>query len=165
MFGLSVDKRLFLQYNLHRTNVPNGCPDVSVKERMRVMQNRRSFEIMDDRALRSYRRVLRLRRARRQKLVLGFVAVFAAICMVLICSLSYRAIKSNASSGFKYYTSITVNTGDTLWNIADEYIDYDFYKNKNSYISEVKHINHLEEDTISAGQTLVVPYYSSEYIY
>lgn len=129
------------------------------------MQNRRSFELMDDRALRSYRRVLRLRRARRQKLVLGFVAVFAAICMVLICSLSYRAIKSNASSGFKYYTSITVNTGDTLWNIADEYIDYDFYKNKNSYISEVKHINHLEEDTISAGQTLVVPYYSSEYIY
>lgn len=129
------------------------------------MQNRRSFEIMDDRALRSYRRVLRLRRARRQKLVLGFVAVFAAICMVLICSLSYRAIKSNASSGFKYYTSITVNTGDTLWNIADEYIDYDFYKNKNSYISEVKLINHLEEDTISAGQTLVVPYYSSEYIY
>lgn len=129
------------------------------------MQNRRSFGTMDDRALRSYRRVLRLRRARRQKLVLGFVTVFAAICMVLICSLSYRAIRSNASSSFKYYTSITVNTGDTLWNIADEYIDYDFYKNKNSYISEVKHINHLEEDTISAGQTLVVPYYSSEYIY
>lgn len=129
------------------------------------MQNRRHFRTMDDRALRSYRRALRLRRARRRKLVFASVAVFAAICMVLICSLSYRAIKSNAGSGFKYYTSITVNTGDTLWNIADEYIDYDFYKNKNSYISEVKHINHLEEDMITAGQTLVVPYYSLDYIY
>ena len=129
------------------------------------MQNRKDFRAMDDRELRSYRRALRLRRARRQKIMTASVAVFAAICMVLICSLSYRAIKSNASSGFKYYTSITVEAGDNLWDIADEYIDYGFYKNKNSYISEVKHINHLEEDAITAGQTLVVPYYSSEFVY
>ena len=32
MFGLSVDKRLFLQYNMHRTNVPNRCPGVSERE-------------------------------------------------------------------------------------------------------------------------------------
>ena len=66
---------------------------------------------------------------------------------------------------FKYYTSITVSYGESLWDIADEYIDYDEYKDKNAYIAEVCSINHIEaEDSIKAGQDLVVPYYSSDFI-
>lgn len=66
---------------------------------------------------------------------------------------------------FKYYTSITVQNGETLWGIADDYIDYSQYKNKNAYISEVMSINQLDDASdIISGQKLTVPYYSSEFI-
>ena len=126
------------------------------------MQNRRDFRAMDDRELRSYRRALRLRRARRQKIMTASVAVFAAICMVLICSLSYRAIKSNASSGFKYYTSITVEAGDTLWDIANKYMDSSVYRSLDDYMDEIREINSINYNRIYNGQQLIIPYYSEQ---
>lgn len=125
---------------------------------------RENLQNMDDQALKNYRRVLRLRMERMRKLKLAFLTVFVSVSMILICSLSYRTIKTNANSGFKYYTSITVEEGESLWDLADSYIDYDYYKNKNSYIAEVSHINHLDESgSITAGQILIFPYYSGEY--
>ena len=48
----------------------------------------------------------------------------------------------------------------------EEYdIDYEEYKDKKEYIDEVQSINHLaEEDSIRTGQTLIVPYYSYEFV-
>ena len=121
---------------------------------------------MNDRELRRYRRELRMRRERRKKRFTLACVILSAFCIMLICALSYGAIKSKANSGFKYYTSVTVGTGETLWELADNYIDYNYYKNKSSYISEVQSINHLEEkDNITAGQVLILPYYSSEFVY
>lgn len=135
-------------------------------ERMNAMRKHRNLQEMSDRELRHYGRVLRLRRERRRKTVTAFFAVFAAICMIMVCAISYDTIKSNASSGFKYYTQVTVEAGESLWDIADEYINYDFYKDKNSYIAEVRSINHLDADgNVAAGQSLILPYYSAEFVY
>ena len=121
---------------------------------------------MSDRELRHYERVLRLRRERRRKAVMALLTVFATVCMIMVCAISYDSIRSNASSGFKYYTQVTVEAGENLWDIAEEYIDYDFYKDKNSYISEVRSINHLDSSgNIVAGQNLIFPYYSTEFVY
>lgn len=125
---------------------------------------RENLQDMDDRELKNYRRVLRLRMERMRKLKLAFLTVFLSVGLILICSLSYRTIRTSANSGFKYYTRITVEEGENLWELADSYIDYDYYKNKNSYIAEVRHINHLDEScSITVGQTLIFPYYSGEY--
>lgn len=130
------------------------------------MKEQKSIYEMNDRELRSYKRILRLRSERRQKTIRFCVTVIATFCMILVLAASYGAIKSNANSGFKYYTKVTVKAGESLWDIADEYIDYDVYESKNSYIAEVKRMNHLEDsDDIMAGQTLIVPYYSTEYVY
>lgn len=130
------------------------------------MKQRKSIREMNDRELRSYRRVLRLRRERRRKTLAVSLTAIATFCMIMIFAVSYSTIKSSANSGFKYYTRITVEAGESLWDIADEFIDYDIYESKNSYITEVQSINHLDESgTIVAGQTLVVPYYSSEFVY
>lgn len=127
---------------------------------------RRNLQEMSDRELRYYGRVLRLRRERRRKAVAVFLTVFATVCMIMICAISYDTIRSNASSGFKYYKQVTVEAGDSLWDIAEEYIDYDYYKDKNSYIAEVRNINHLDADgSIMAGQSLILPYYSAEFVY
>jgi nucleoid-associated protein YgaU len=120
---------------------------------------------MNDREYRLYKR--NLRRQREMKRRLRLLAV--TFCLVVVGTFSYCSFKSSANTGddlsFKYYTAITVQSGDTLWDIADEYIDYSRYKNKSSYISEVMSINHLEDASeIISGQKLTVPYYSSEYV-
>lgn len=118
-----------------------------------------------DREWRRDRRVRRLRRKRRQKcLTIGF-ALAVIFCVILICTVSYSSIKAQANTGFKYYTSVTVEHGETLWSIADRYIDYDHYEDKNAYIAEVESMNHLDAgETLLAGRLLIVPYYSAEYI-
>lgn len=91
-------------------------------------------------------------------------------CVIVFCAVSYQGIRSLASSGeeqlkFKYYTQVTVAYGETLWDLSENYIDYEEYKDKNEYIEEVQSINHLaEEDSIRAGQTLIVPYYSYDFV-
>ena len=111
------------------------------------------------------RRVQQLRRERLQKCMTLGLTLAAVLCMILICTISYSSIRVQANTGFKYYTSVTVESGETLWGIADRYIDYDHYEDKDTYIAEIKKINHLDTDsTLRAGQFLVVPYYSAEYI-
>ena len=55
-----------------------------------------------------------------------------------------------------------VEYGDTLWSIAQEYVDY-HYDSILEYVNEVRSINHITGDIIREGQTLIVPYYSTVY--
>ncbi len=64
-------------------------------------------------------------------------------------------------SGYKYYTSIVVEKGDTLWDIANQYITPE-YGDISEYIGEVKYLNHLRGDEIHAGEYLTIPYYSDD---
>lgn len=103
------------------------------------------------------RRVRQLRRR-------GFM-LFLTIFLVLALAISYHAILSEATSGteditYKYYTSIEVKYGESLWTIAEEYASEE-YDSINDYIYEVMKINHLKEENISAGQFLIIPYYSA----
>ena len=130
------------------------------------MRVQKSVYRMTDRELRTYKRQLR----RRKQLQRRILTMLATICMIVFCALSYRGIRSLASSGeeplkFKYYTQVTVAYGETLWDLSDSYMDYEEYKDKTEYISEVQSINHLaDEDAVRAGQTLIVPYYSYDFV-
>ena len=68
---------------------------------------------------------------------------------------------SNEVNTYKYYTSIEVQKGDTLWTIAQQYADDD--ADYASYIEEVKEMNQLTSDTIHAGEYLTVSYSSNEF--
>ncbi|MCH5344762.1 MAG: LysM peptidoglycan-binding domain-containing protein [Acetatifactor sp.] len=126
----------------------------------------KSVYYMTDRELRAYKWRQRRQRELRRK-VMTFVAT---LCLIFTCMISYHAITTSANTGedelnFKYYTNITVQNGETLWDIADKYIDYDQYDGKREYVAEVVHINHLDEDaSLRAGQHIVVPYYSTEFV-
>ena len=63
---------------------------------------------------------------------------------------------------YKYYTSIRVENGDTLWEIAKQYRTEE-YSDISSYIEEVKSINHLSTSRITDGMYLCIPYYTTEY--
>ncbi len=103
----------------------------------------------------------RMRIVRRQRMMLATVlALF--IFIILFFSLT-RVIQANSEKGrFKYYTSITVHSGDTLNSIAGEYYSED-YKDVQAYIDEVCSINHIKDDVIYAGENIIVPYYSEIY--
>ena len=130
------------------------------------MRVQKSVYRMTDRELRLYKRQLRKKQQIRRRIF----TMIATICMIVFCAVSYHGIRSLASSGddqlkFKYYTQVTVAYGETLWDLSDDYIDYEEYKDKTEYVEEVQSINHLvEEDTIRAGQTLIVPYYSYDFV-
>lgn len=128
------------------------------------LQKLRTCE-MTDRELRAYKRKKRRQREFQHRCLM-FIMTF---CLVIVCAVSYHSIKTSANTGaeqisFKYYANVSVKQGETLWEIADDYIDYTQYRDKNTYIAEVKSINHLDEDgTVKAGQYLIVPYYSFDF--
>ncbi len=130
------------------------------------MRENKMINEMTDRELRAYKRKLRRQREQRRRIA----SVVLTLCLIAICVVSYHSLTSSASNGseeitFKYYTDVTVKYGESLWSIADQYIDDIHYDNKADYIAEVCSINNLEDASdIRSGQTLVVPYYSADFI-
>ncbi len=99
----------------------------------------------------------------RHLLLTGITLILICICVVLGTGFSAAAKNTNHSNEvYKYYTSIQVESGDTLWGIADKYISLEHW-NYDTYIEEVITLNHMNDEKIHAGQYLMIPYYSSDY--
>lgn len=107
---------------------------------------------------------------RRHILLLVTVSAVMIVCAaILIFGIRSRAAEKNTESGYKYYTSITVGNGEDLQDIADRYFNDEHYSSTDAYIDEVCAINHYYQTSaelpeIHAGEHLIVPYYSDEYL-
>lgn len=107
----------------------------------------------------------RIRRQReRRKNILMFVMT---ICLAVSLSFSVGSFLSNAKDGsvpteHKYYASIPVEDGDTLWSIAETHMGT-HYDSVDDYIKELRQINSINGEAITTGMYLVVPYYSTEF--
>lgn len=115
------------------------------------------------------RNAVNIRRARVCQLQRNFIILLSAvlflICGILLGSGFLSSARFNASdkdSLYKYYTSIEVASGDTLWTIADKYAAGGA-SDKACYIQELREMNHLQDDTIHAGDYLTIAYYSHEF--
>lgn len=100
---------------------------------------------------------------RRQRGLLA-VVVILIVAFGILLGTSINALASSEkdiASYNKYYVSIRIESGDTLWTIADEYVE-GFNLSKSDYITEVCQINGISEDNIHAGDYIVVPYFSQE---
>lgn len=110
------------------------------------------------------------RKIQRRKLQIRAAAALlslAAVTFLLIFLFHFTPQNTQADSEpkaptYKYYTSIRVSSGDTLWDIAKEYRTEE-YSDISSYIAEVREINHLSSNQITDGMYLCIPYYSEEY--
>lgn len=101
----------------------------------------------------------------RQRMVVATITLLVVFCGTLLGS-SMASVRSEASAehgSIKYYTSIQIEQGDTLWSIADTYLTAG-YATVQDYIDEVKELNHLGPDEIHSGQYLTIPYYSDEFL-
>ena len=100
---------------------------------------------------------------RRQKGILA-ITIILVVALGILLGTSMNAFASSdkdIASYNKYYVSIRVESGDTLWTIADEYID-GFNIEKSDYIEEICQINEISKNDIHAGDYIVVPYYSQD---
>ncbi|MBP5594414.1 cell division suppressor protein YneA [Pseudobutyrivibrio sp.] len=94
---------------------------------------------------------------KRRKMML-FAGILAALIIGMI-SFSINASAEDSREVYTYYTSYEVQAGDTLWTIADQFMGPDF-TNKTDFIANVKKMNHLSSDSITAGNYLIIEYSS-----
>ena len=96
--------------------------------------------------------------------IIPFVSVvlFVFIFMGFISFSKHTSASSeNLFGRNKYYTCLYVESGDSLWNIANEYSSEE-YENNYAYINEVMQINKLQSVQIKAGSRLCIPYYAEK---
>ena len=108
--------------------------------------------------------------ARKNQLIFNNKARISVLCisiivmLLIVCSgliIANAAVSDDTiSDQNKYYTSISIEKGDTLWSIASNYVSGP--KTISNYVNELKEINNLQTDCIYQGQNLIVYYYSSE---
>lgn len=95
------------------------------------------------------------------RLAVVTIALVLAVSLAFGRSYVFAKISEKQTPSHKYFTSIQIEQGDTLWSIATSYLPAG-YDSISGYISEIKQINSLQSDVIHEGQYLMIPYYSDE---
>lgn len=134
---------------------------------MNIMNNSICRMRIED--IRSERRIMKNRIRRQREIKKNFLILVMTICLIVTGTLSLNGFRSNAKDdstevSYKYYKSIAVAGNDTLWSIAQEYMDSEHYESIYDYIDEVKSMNALTDETIHYGEYLIIPYYTNEFV-
>ncbi len=124
----------------------------------------------------TYHHISAAKRKKEKILLKKIFFCFSAAFLTILFSMSLPAIFAEANetsyriaavsaAGYeekseKYYKSIELVYGDTLWEIAERYVD-DSYDSIYDYIDELKEINGLMSEHIHAGRYLTVVYSAS----
>ena len=97
-----------------------------------------------------------------------FTGVFAVL-LIIVCSFGFGSFFSSAHgnskedpAGYKYYKSIEIKKGDSLWSIAEAHMGND-YESVYEYMDELADINHIdihEMDELQEGNYLTIVYSS-----
>ncbi|MCM1161638.1 MAG: LysM peptidoglycan-binding domain-containing protein [Roseburia sp.] len=116
----------------------------------------------------SERRIRNNKKRRQQELKRKGIFFILSIAIMVVISTACFGFSSKASDSqketyYKYYTSIVIQDGDSLWSLAEKNYDGHF-KSKKAYIDEIKKINGLSDETLISGQYLIVPYYSNGHV-
>lgn len=111
---------------------------------------------------------IRRNKIRRERELRRNVTLFVlSSLLIIVLSITAGSIISKAQSGeaetyYKYYTSIEIQSGDTLWSLAETHAD-DRFMTRQEFINEVSKTNHLLSSDIRQGDYLIIPYYSVEF--
>ena len=93
------------------------------------------------------------------KKIMMMLAVIVMVCSNFFGNSLLNAMAEEPDIPEKncYYTSIMIESGDSLWSIAQEY-RADTGMTVQEYVKQLKQMNGLKEDTIHVGQHLTVMY-------
>lgn len=92
--------------------------------------------------------------------------IIITVCIIVFTAITFLGFISRVNANdsrslkHKYFTNITVESGDSIWSIAKEYMDYDFYDDINDYMNEICKMNNLSSDRLLPGDNLIITYYA-----
>lgn len=88
------------------------------------------------------------------------IFIICAICLISIMLISFSLLtfaKEDKTSNMPLsYKSIEITSGDTLWDIAEEY-NYDPLQSTKEMMNEIISLNQLKNETIIEGQYILIP--------
>ena len=106
-----------------------------------------------------YRAAYRKEKRTNRRLVLALIIITCILAFLLIkISASSAEAERLGSPAQKYYTSIVVDPGDSLWSIAETYRT-EQYSSIYDYMQEIMDINHLHSENLPSGNSICIPYY------
>lgn len=109
-------------------------------------------------------RIKRKRQLQRHVMLFLITTIIAAGLSLALFGFGTKAQGADEQILYKYYASVTVRPGDTIWDYADQYGNNEYYESHQDYVNEVVAINSLtDDDQITAGKHLILPYYSPEF--
>ena len=117
--------------------------------------------------MKRFRRLMRKswfrKRIRKLAVVWALLIASISIALSMIPGNKADAVGEDQQVYYKYYDNVKIQKGDTLWGYAEKFKSPDGMTCQ-EYITDVKRINHLRDDNLKANETIVLPYYSTEYI-
>ena len=123
--------------------------EANMAERMEYRRNRRAA-------------VRKQQKARQKMFVIFFLTILVMFGIgVGFGTLLTRAEAPSSEHYHKYYANIEIQKGDTLWGIADDYMDSVHYVDRTEYLNEIMEINGMVNSRLITGQKIIVPYFSS----
>ncbi|WP_242963197.1 LysM peptidoglycan-binding domain-containing protein [Lachnoclostridium sp. An14] len=88
----------------------------------------------------------------------GILVICLIICMTVFGSCLMDALaKDTPHSAQRYYKSMQIKAGDSLWSLAKEYSGGQMPLE--DYVKELRSMNGLTSDTIHRGQYLTILYF------
>lgn len=109
-------------------------------------------------------RIRRRHELRRRLFTFIFAIILSAGISFSLFSFRTKAQSRNEEIQYKYYKSIMIKSGDTLWNFAEETGALEHYGSRQEYIDEIMRMNGLPDEQITTGQYIIIPYFSSEFV-
>ena len=91
--------------------------------------------------------------------VFGILLVCLLVAFIAGSAIVKAGNSPDVNYGNKRFTNFSVKSGDTLWDIAEDNMDYAHYDSVYEYVQELKRMNNLTSDEIYAGQNLLMTYY------
>lgn len=108
-------------------------------------------------------RIYRKKHAKKQlvRFLTALIIIVLTVCVILFTNKNVTNADENEESVKlnKYYKTITIESGDSLWSIATEYKSGS-HKTTKEYVKELKSMNNLSSDQIVSGQKLLVAYFA-----
>ncbi|SEP88259.1 LysM domain-containing protein [Lachnospiraceae bacterium RM5] len=92
-----------------------------------------------------------------KKITMIKAVIFTLFIILLFTFIGFNSKTNASTTKQKYYTSIEIMPGDTLWSIANEYKPDDTIST-NDYINDLKEINGITSDNITSGNYLTIYY-------
>lgn len=181
-FDLHIDKHMFLLYIGNRTVVREHA-FWYIGELKRLQKKREEFIMRSEKRKDMYadryhagakgQKHCHYAKHRKTNSIRRFVTGIAALVMVMSLSFGFGSFFSSAHdskaeepSGERYYKSVQLEKGDSLWSIAQRYrrTEDSIYE----YMDELAEANHLslkDRNNLQEGDYLVVSYYGDDSVY